>query len=161
MADHEPPHPSPRPRAQRKQDVLDRLATEEDIWVATASTDGEPCLVPLWFLWDAGAETDAGTLLFCTKRNNPTARNLTPKGKVRLSLGHTRDVVLIDGTAEKVEGSDLPTPSADAFAAKLSWDPRGATDWVYLRVTPRTVRAWHEEHELKGRVLMRDGAWLT
>ncbi|MFF9014872.1 pyridoxamine 5'-phosphate oxidase family protein [Streptomyces sp. NPDC014870] len=153
MTDHEPPGPSPRPRAQRKRDVLDRLAKEEDIWVATASTDGRPCLVPLWFLWDSGS------LLFCTKRNNPTARNLTPKGAVRLSLGHTRDVVLIEGTAEPVEGADLPTASADAFAAKLSWDPRGSTDWLYFRVTPETVRAWHEEHELAGRLLMRDGVW--
>ncbi|MEV0000212.1 pyridoxamine 5'-phosphate oxidase family protein [Streptomyces sp. NPDC050848] len=159
MTDHEPP----RPRIQRKQDVLTRLAKEEDIWVATASADGEPCLVPLWFLWDVTGNDrpDAGTLLFCTKRNNPTARNLTPKGELRLSLGHTRDVVLIDGTAEKVEGTDLPTASADAFAAKLPWDPRDRTAWVYLRVTPRTVRAWNEEHELAQRVLMRDGEWLV
>ncbi|MFJ3585001.1 pyridoxamine 5'-phosphate oxidase family protein [Streptomyces sp. NPDC090127] len=151
MTDHEPP----RPRAQRKQDVLDRLAQEEDAWVATASADGEPSLVPLWFLWDDG------TVLLCTKRNNPTALNLTPKGEVRLSLGHTRDVVLIDGTAEKVEGADLPTSSADAFAATFSWDPRDRPVWVYLRITPRTVRAWHEQHELAGRVLMRDGEWLV
>lgn len=158
MTDHE----TPRPRTQRKQDVLTRLAQEEDIWVATASADGEPCLVPLWFLWDVSEDVDrpdAGTFLLCTKRTNPTARNVTPKGNVRLSLGHTRDVVLIDGTAEVVEGADLPTASADAFAAKLPWDPRDRPDWVYLRITPTTVRAWRTENELAARVLMRDGTW--
>ncbi|MFG2866889.1 pyridoxamine 5'-phosphate oxidase [Streptomyces sp. NPDC048338] len=194
MTDHEPP----RSRSRRKQDVLARLEHDEDLWVATASADGEPCLVPLSFVWDttgdscaldghgaantgtgtdAGAGTDAGTgtgtgtetgaasdrgtVLLCTRRTNPTARNLTPGGRVRLSLGHTRDVVLVDGTAEMVEGHRLPTASADAFAAKLAWDPRDRPAWVYLRVTPRTMKAWREENELAERELMRDGVWLV
>ncbi|MFE1231107.1 pyridoxamine 5'-phosphate oxidase [Streptomyces sp. NPDC058745] len=208
MTDHEPP----RSRSRRKQDVLARLEHDEDLWVATASADGEPCLVPLSFVWDttgdsrardghfaastgadadadtgsgsgsgtgtgtgtststdagagAGTETgtapDRGTVLLCTRRTNPTARNLTPGGRVRLSLGHTRDVVLVDGTAEVVEGHRLPTASADAFAAKLAWDPRDRPAWVYLRVTPRTMKAWREENELAERELMRDGVWLV
>ena len=192
MTDHEPP----RSRSRRKQDVLARLEQDEDLWVATASADGEPCLVPLSFVWDttgeswardglgaantgagtgtgtgpdagAGAGTGTGTapgrgtVLLCTRRTNPTARNLTPGGRVRLSLGHTRDVVLVDGTAEVVEGHRLPTASADAFAAKLAWDPRDRPAWVYLRVTPRTMKAWREENELAERELMRDGVWLV
>ncbi|MGW7200742.1 pyridoxamine 5'-phosphate oxidase family protein [Streptomyces chryseus] len=145
-----------RHRKQRKQDVLDRLAQDDDLWVATASPGGEPCLVPLSFVWDRE------TILMCTRRTNPTARNLTPAGEARVSLGHTRDVVLIEGTAEPVEGSALATESADAFAAKLGgWDPRDRTSWVYLRLTPRTVKAWREENELPERELMRDGAWLA
>ncbi|MFD0143286.1 MULTISPECIES: pyridoxamine 5'-phosphate oxidase family protein [unclassified Streptomyces] len=162
MPDHEPPLPLPRPRSQRKEDVLTRLAQDEDLWVATASGPDEPCLVPLSFVWDVqDGLPGRGTLLLCTKRTNPTARNLTPKGEVRLSLGHTRDVVLIDGTAEAVEGADLPAASADAFAAKLAWDPRGRPAWVYLRVTPRSVKAWREVDELADRELMRAGEWLV
>ncbi|MCT4352733.1 pyridoxamine 5'-phosphate oxidase [Streptomyces sp. Je 1-79] len=158
MSDHEPP----RPRTRRKQDVLTRLREDDDLWAATATAHDEPCLVPLSFLWDVhDGHLDRGTLLLCTKRNNPTARNLTPRGEVRLSLGHTRDVVLIDGTAEAVEGTDLPTASADAFAAKLAWDPRDRAAWIYLRVTPRSVKAWREENELADRELMRDGEWLV
>ncbi|MFE7807311.1 pyridoxamine 5'-phosphate oxidase [Streptomyces sp. NPDC057430] len=162
MTDHEPPLPLPRPRSQRKQDVLTRLAQDEDLWVATASGRDEPCLVPLSFVWDVqDGLPGRGTLLLCTRRTNPTARNLTPKGEVRLSLGHTRDVVLIDGTAEVVEGTDLPTASADAFAAKLAWDPRDRPTWVYLRVAPRSVKAWREVNELADRELMRAGEWLV
>ncbi|MBT2488982.1 pyridoxamine 5'-phosphate oxidase family protein [Streptomyces sp. ISL-96] len=145
-----------RSREQRKQDVLERLAKDDDLWVATASADGEPCLVPLSFVWDRE------TLLMCTRRTNPTARNLTPAGQVRVTLGHTRDVVLIEGTAEPVEGTDLAPESADAFAAKLNgWDPRNRKPWVYLRITPRAVKAWREENELAERELMRDGDWLV
>ncbi|MGX1883749.1 pyridoxamine 5'-phosphate oxidase family protein [Streptomyces sp. NPDC055287] len=145
-----------RSREQRKQDVLDRLAKDDDMWVATASPDGEPCLVPLSFVWDSG------TLLMCTRRTNPTARNLTPSGEVRVSLGHTRDVVLIEGTAEAVEGTELATEAADAFTTKLNgWDPRNQTSWLYFRITPRAVKTWREENELPERELMRDGAWLV
>ncbi|MEU9864088.1 pyridoxamine 5'-phosphate oxidase family protein [Streptomyces sp. NPDC047971] len=161
MSDLEPA----RPRTERKQHVLTLLRRDEDLWAATASAHGEPCLVPLSFVWDTGdapdGRADEGTLLLCTRRNNPTARNLTPSGEVRLSLGHTRDVVLIEGTAEKVEGSELPTSSADAFAAKLAWDPRDRPEWVYLRITPRSVKSWREVNELAERELMRDGTWLV
>ncbi len=145
-----------RSREQRKQDVLDRLAQDDDMWVATASADGEPCLVPLSFVWDRG------TLLMCTRRTNPTARNLTPAGEVRVTLGHTRDVVHIEGTAEPVEGTELAPESADAFAAKLNgWDPRNRKPWLYFRITPRAVKAWREENELAERELMREGRWLV
>lgn len=140
---------------QRKQDVLDRLEKDEDLWVATASTDGVPCLVPLSFVWDRN------TLLLATRRTNPTAVNVTPAGQVRITLGHTRDVVLIEGTAEVVEGTDLPGDSGDAFAGKLHWDVREHPAWVYLRVTPYTVKAWRETNELAGRDLMLDGTWLV
>ncbi|MEU3820746.1 pyridoxamine 5'-phosphate oxidase family protein [Streptomyces sp. NPDC052644] len=144
-----------RDREQRKRDALRRLENDEDVWVATASAAGEPLLVPLSFVWDDG------TLLMSTRRATPTARNLTPRGRVRLSLGHTRDVVLVDGVAEAIEGRDLPGASADAFAAKLGWDPRDREQWIYLRVMPRTVKAWREVEELPDRLLMRDGTWLV
>ena len=144
-----------RSREQRKQDVLNRLEKDNDAWVATASAAGVPTLVPLSFVWDRG------TLLMATRRTNPTARNVTPTGQARISLGHTRDVVLIDATAEVVEGAELSPESGDAFATKLGWDLRGRTPWVYLRFTPYAVRAWREENELSGRELMADGRWLV
>ncbi|MFJ8856841.1 pyridoxamine 5'-phosphate oxidase family protein [Streptomyces sp. NPDC102451] len=150
MSEREPA----RSPEQRKQDALDRLEKEEDVWVATASADGVPCLVPLSFVWDRG------TLLMATRRTNPTAVNVNPSGQARLTLGHTRDVVLIEGTAEIVEGADLPAESGDAFAEKLVWDPRARPAWVYLRITPHTVKAWREVNELAGRDLMRDSTWL-
>ncbi|MFD9757869.1 pyridoxamine 5'-phosphate oxidase family protein [[Kitasatospora] papulosa] len=140
---------------QRKQDVLDHLERDEDLWVSTASADGRPCLVPLSFVLDGHA------LLLATRRTNPTAVNVTPTGQVRVTLGHTRDVVLIEGTAEVVEGSDLPAESGDAFAEKLGWDPRGRPAWVYLRITPHAVKAWREVNELAGRELMVAGTWLV
>jgi general stress protein 26 len=143
-----------RSRAQRKQDVLDRLAKDEDGWFATASADGEPCLVPLSFVWERN------TLLICTRRHNPTAVNLTRRGRAVITVGPTRDVVHIEGTAEALEGDALAPGSADAFAVKTHWDPRADPAYVYFRVTPRSIRAWREANEQAERELMRDGTWL-
>ncbi|MFD8192950.1 pyridoxamine 5'-phosphate oxidase family protein [Streptomyces wuyuanensis] len=143
-----------RSRTQRRQDALDRLAGDRDAWVATASAHGVPTLVPLWFLWDRG------TLLMCTRRDTATARNLTPHGEAVVTVGHATDVVHIAGSAETVESDAVAPASADAFSAKLGWDPRGSAHWVFLRITPRTVKAWREENEQRGRLLMRDGRWL-
>ncbi|WP_189823659.1 pyridoxamine 5'-phosphate oxidase family protein [Streptomyces finlayi] len=149
----------PRTPEQRKQDVLARLERETDIWVATADGDGVPYLVPLWFRWDGEA------LWLATRTTNPTGRNLHESGLVRLAFGHTRDVVLIDGTVESFGAEEVPTEAADAFVARWGWDPRrsagSARPYAYYRVVPRAVQAWHEEHELRGRHLMREGVWVV
>ncbi|MEU7133468.1 pyridoxamine 5'-phosphate oxidase family protein [Streptomyces sp. NPDC046261] len=141
---------------QRKRDVLERLRRELDIWVASADDEGVPCLVPLWFVWDGEA------VWLSTRAGNPTGRNLRRNGRTRLALGHTRDVVLLDGTVETFAAAEVPAPAAEAFTAKTGWDPRvTSASYVYFKVVPRAVQAWHEEHELPGRHLMRDGRWVV
>ena len=149
------PNPPPRDAAQRKRDTLARLESDVDAWVATADGDGNPYLVPLSYLWDGS------TLTFATPERSPTGRNLRAGGRVRLALGPTRDVVLIDGTVESFTLDTVPEELADAFARK-HWDARLSTPrYGYFRVTPQRIHAWREENELKGRELMRDGVWLV
>ncbi|MFC5147743.1 pyridoxamine 5'-phosphate oxidase family protein [Streptomyces aureoversilis] len=155
-AARDPGSPGIRSGAQRKRDVLERLGRELDIWVASAGADGVPYLVPLWFLWDGEA------IWMATRPANPTGRNLRDGGRARLALGHTRDVVLIDGDVETYGAQEVPATAADAFALHSGWDPRKQGDaYAYFKVVPRAVQAWHEEPELRGRHLMRDGEWLV
>jgi len=145
----------PRSAGQRKDDVLARFGRELDIWVATADADGLPCLVALWFLWDGEA------LWVCTRAGNPTGRNLRDGGRTRLAFGDTQDVVLVDGDVETFRSQDVPVAAADAFVAKTGWDPRGdSASYAFFRVRPRAVQAWRGQHELPGRHVMRDGAWV-
>ncbi|MFF4035617.1 pyridoxamine 5'-phosphate oxidase family protein [Streptomyces sviceus] len=148
----------PRPAKQRKQDTLHRLEHDQDVWVATAPDDGSgvPYLVPLSFLWDGSA------LLLATPAASPTGRNLKSTGRVRLGLGPTRDVVMIDGTVDTVTQAELTGQEGDRFAERTGFDPRQlTTPYLYFRVHPRRVQAWREENELTGRELMRDGRWLV
>lgn len=146
--------PDPRTFEQRKQDTLRRLESDVDTWVATADPEkGAPFLVPLSFLWDGSS------LLLSTPAASPTGRNLAATGLVRLGLGLTRDVVLIDGTVEIIE---ITAEVGDAFAAKTGFDPREIGEpYPFFRVRPQRIQAWREVNELKGRDLMRDGRWLA
>jgi hypothetical protein len=147
--------PAPRQRAQRRRDTEHRLANDVDAWVASASPDGVPYLVPLSFDWD-------GEALLLATTESPTARNLTATRVVRLGLGLTRDVVLIEGTVEVLELDALPREQGDRFAERTGFDPRAlGMPYRWFRVTPRRVQAWREEDELAGRELMRDGRWLV
>jgi hypothetical protein len=147
--------PPPRSRSERRRDTEHRLAHDVDAWVASASQDGAPYLVPLSFDWDGEA------LLLATPVDSPTGRNLAATRTTRLGLGLTRDVVMIEGAVEVLDMDALPRAQGDRFAKRTGFDPRTlATSYRWFRVTPRRVQAWREENELSGRDLMRDGRWL-
>ncbi|WP_166025558.1 MULTISPECIES: pyridoxamine 5'-phosphate oxidase family protein [Streptomyces] len=146
----------PRGMEQRTRDVLARLARETDVWVASADAGGTPYLVPLWFV------RHDECLWLATRPATPTARNLRTGRRVRLALGDTLDVVLVDGDAECLASAEVPAAAADAFVEKTGWDPRKDTkEYVWIRVRPRSVEARNGEREMPGRWVMRDGRWAV
>jgi len=146
----------PRSREQRRRDTEHRLTHDIDVWVASASVDGAPHLVPLSFDWDGES------LLLATSTDSPTGMNLTTTRTVRLGLGLTRDVTMIDGEVEVLELAALPQEQADRFTARAGFDPRAAgPSYRWFRVSPRRIQAWREVNEMTGRDLMRDGCWLV
>ena len=125
----------PRPRAQRRRDTEHRLTHDIDVWVASASADGAPYLVPLSFDWDGEA------LLVATPTDSPTGRNLAATRTVRLALGHTRDVSMIEGDVEVLEIDALPqrrvtgSPRAPA-STRVRW-PRRTAGSAFPRAASR------------------------
>jgi hypothetical protein len=117
-----------------------------------STADGEtatPYLVPLSFAWDGT------TLLVATPASSPTGRNLETTGRVRLGIGPTRDVVLIEGTVQTLAAAELPDEVGDAFAAKAGFDPRRLGSYLFFRIHPVRIQAWRESNELAGRELMQ------
>ena len=146
----------PRSRAQRRRDTEQRLTRDVDAWVASASADGAPYLVPLSFDWDGEA------LLVATPADSPTGRNLAAARSVRLGLGHTRDVSMIEGEVEVLEIDALPQDRGDRFAARTGFDPRApATPYRWFRISPRRIQARREVNQMPDRELMRGGRWLV
>ena len=128
---------TPRSRAQRRADTEHRLIHDIDVWVASASADGAPYL--------------------CRCPPTGTARRC-----VRLGLGHTRDVSMIDGEVEVLEIDALSQERGDRFAARTGFDPRAQpTPYRWFRISPRRIQTWREVNELPDRELMRDGRWLV
>jgi hypothetical protein len=147
---------SPRSGPDRWRDTEHRLARDVDLWVASASADGAPYLVPLSFDWDGQA------LLMSTSADSATGRNLAATRSVRLGLGLTRDVSMIEGAVEVLAIDAVPRETGDRFVARTGFDPRTlTTTYRWFRVTPRRIQAWREVDELPGRELMRDGRWLV
>ena len=147
---------APRSRAQRRRDTEHRLTQDVDAWVDSASPEGAPYLVPLSFDWDGE------TILIATQADSPTGRNLASVRAVRLGLGDTRSVTMIEGDVEVLEIGALPREQGDRFAERTGFDPRKlATPYRWFRVSPRRIQAWREVNELPGRELMRDGRWLA
>lgn len=143
-----------RSRSQRKADTLEKLRTEVDLWVASASSDGEAYLVPLSYYWDGAG------LTLATPRASLTARNLIRAGRARVALGPTRDVVIIEGHVEAIPIGTSPELEEE-HARAAGFDPRTLSEeYIYLRITPQEIQAWREDNELKGRCLMRRCEWL-
>ena len=152
MPDAEAP---PRPLRDRKADALSRLADDGDLWLATAGTDRIPCVVPLSFWWDGD------TIYFATLGRNPTSLNIDGGGPARVILGHTRDVVLIDGRALRLSHEEADQLCADKYAVKTGWDPRDSKGYVFFRFSFERVESWRELNEHADRVLMSDGTWTV
>jgi hypothetical protein len=149
--------PAPRPTAQRVRDTRELLGREIDCWVATADpATGAPHLVPLSFDWDGSS------LLLATSARSLAGRGLASGSGVRIGLGATRDVVMVDGAVEVVPTAALDPAEADHFAQRTGFDPREASgSYLFFRVLPTRIQAWREENELEGRDVMRDGRWLA
>jgi hypothetical protein len=72
-------------------------------------------------------------LLMATPTDSPTGRTLAATLAVRLGLGRTRDVSMIEGEVEVLEIDALPPQSGDRFAARTGFDPRAlATPYRWL-----------------------------
>jgi hypothetical protein len=147
---------APRDRATRKADALSLLtAPGIDVWVATASTDGAPYLVPLSLAWVDGQ------LVIALAASSRTARNLQVGGPVRLAVGPTRDLVMIDAVVDRrVDVAADPT-LGERYVGQADWDPRGEAGYEFLVLRPVRVQAWREANEIPGRTLMADGRWLV
>ncbi len=147
------PEPARTPK-QRKIDTLYRLEYDKDLWIASSNSFGEPYLVPLSFWWNGKS------LFVSTVLKNPTAQNILSTGKVRVALGHTRDVIII-GASSRVLESDEIEECADAFTKKCGWDPRSSKGYRFFQLDLFRIEVWREENEHADRLLMKDGEWLV
>lgn len=143
---------------ERKSDALAKLeAAESNVWVASASPAGLVHLVPVTNTWNGSH------VVLATGPKSQTVANVTANPRVRLALGDTRDVVMIDAVLiEAVPESEAPKAMADGYATQAGWDPRtDSNDYVYLRFELERVQVWREVEDSAGRTVMRNGAWIV
>jgi hypothetical protein len=138
----------------RIADTIRRLESEADVWIATASAEGAPHLIPLSLAWDGSR------ILLATPPDSPTTRNIVATGRARASLADTDDVVIIVASAVVTPFEDTPGDVVEFFVEAAGWDPRKQDGpWSLLTLTPEMIHAWNTEPEIVGRTIMRDGEW--
>jgi len=143
---------------ERKADALSKLAAvDTNVWVASASLPGGVHLVPVTHTWNGSQ------IVLATEPRSRTAANVTTNPRVRLALGETRDVVMIDAVlVEAIPKSEAPAALAGGYAAQAGWDPlTDGGDYVYLVFRPERIQVWREAEDLTGRTVMRNGAWAV
>jgi PPOX class probable F420-dependent enzyme len=119
-----------------------RLLAAREIWIATASPDGRPDAVPVWFWWDGTS------VYFTTNAHSRKATNIARQPSVTLHNGDGADPIILKGDAVAVADEDELERVDHAYAAKYVDPGSGARatvfvdDDVVFRVRPRIVTTW-------------------
>lgn len=121
------------------------LAEQRTVRLATASPDGRPHVVPLWFVWVDGAMFMNSTLGNVTIRNiqhNPIAT-----GSVDDGFGYDElRGVLVQGRVEWAEQDPRLETVMHRWSEKyMGGNPLPYSRWkerVWLRLVPRQVTSW-------------------
>ena len=114
--------------------IEQRLQTERNIWLATTRPNGNPHLVPIWFVWQAHK------IYICTGSNSVKARNLAANPNVELSLEDATIPIVIEGQARSIE--PVGRSVVEAFQRKFDWDITTDNEYNHvIEITPRRIRA--------------------
>lgn len=112
---------------------LERLQSEQNIWLATARPDGRPHLVPIWFVW-----VDE-VFYICTENQSIKARNLRANPRASVSLESGVQPIVAECLARFIE-QPYPAVVVSAFFAKFEWDI--TTDQQYNILIALNPQRW-------------------
>jgi hypothetical protein len=114
--------------------VVERMQAPRNYWVATARPDGRPHTMPVWGVWVEG------TLYFGGGPKTLWSRNLAANPQVVVHLESGDDVVIIEGTVERITDPDHPMMAKIDDVYEVKYDMRhGPPVWV---LRPRVAFAW-------------------
>jgi len=115
----------------------ERLAGSHDYWVATVRPDGQPHVMPVWGVWDAGC------LWFSSSLGSRKARNLDVDPRLTVTTDNASEPVVVDGTAEQIVALEACSRFLGLSNAKYGTDYAveflDPTVNATFRVTPRWV----------------------
>jgi Pyridoxamine 5'-phosphate oxidase len=115
----------------------ERLERSRHYWVATTGSDGRPHAVPVWGVWVGGA------VCFGGGPQTRWARNLSSNPAVSIHLEKGDDVVILEGSVERVTDPkhELVERIRDAYESK--YEMRHPPPFWLLR--PRIAFAWDKD----------------
>jgi F420H(2)-dependent biliverdin reductase len=116
--------------------AVKRLEREPNLWLATVRRSGEPHLVPVWFVYEAGR------LHVCTDPKSVKVRNIRARSSVVVALEGGDRPVIAYGKAQLLSRPWPPGVVAD-FKRKYDWDiEKGSTYSSLLTIEPSRWIEW-------------------
>lgn len=112
--------------------VVERMREGRNYWIATVDSEARPHAVPVWGVWLNDAAFFGGG------PDTRWARNLFANPKVSVHLESGDDVVILEGTVDRVEETPLVDHVADAYEAKYNFRHPPP----FWRLRPKLVLAW-------------------
>jgi general stress protein 26 len=91
------------------------LAAARNYWVCTTRPDRRPHAKPVWGIWLEG------DFLFSTHPETVTARNLTANPALVVHLESGEQVMIVEGTAKRLDDRALLARFGEAYEAKYDW----------------------------------------
>ncbi len=144
----------PRPLLERRAAAVEHLRSNSNLWLATASDGRGPHLIPVSYWWDGTRLTTA------TFENSRTFKNVRAQPKVRVSIGSTGDVLMVDAIATIAAVSEIDPGVAEGYARAAGNDPRSVPGFAYIQLAPERMQVWKGPNEFAGRTVMHQGVWL-
>jgi hypothetical protein len=92
-----------------------RLRAERNVWLATARSNGQPHLVPVWFVWLRQR------VYICTSSRSVKARNLAANPSAAIALEDGDRPLIVEGQAVILR-PPYPSDVVSAFKQKYGWD---------------------------------------
>jgi hypothetical protein len=109
------------------KDIVSRLETEKNIWIASVRADCRPHLVPVWFVFCEG------NMYICIEPTSVKARNIMKYPSVCLALENGSNPVICEGNASPL-GRKHPEEIVQLFAEKYDWNIDQETRYTNLFV---------------------------
>ncbi|MEZ5378730.1 MAG: pyridoxamine 5'-phosphate oxidase family protein [Acidimicrobiales bacterium] len=128
--------------------VVERLATSTQYWMATTRPDGRPHVVPRWGAWIDGH------LWYDGSPDTLHARNLATNSSCVLHLEDGWQAVIVEGTSGPTDppGLEFGARIAEAFTSKYgakgyspepdAWE--GEASGGLMKFTPKKSMAWFD-----------------
>ncbi len=112
----------------------ERLVAERDYWIATVTTRGLPHARPVW-----GAFVDDVLYLSVGAAGFQRGDRQRP---VSVHVDSARDVVIVDGVAERIEDPEVKRVASAVYNPKYEMDD--GADFLNFSVVPRVVWGWRD-----------------
>lgn len=112
-----------------------QMRAARNYWVVTASRSGVPHAAPVWGLWHKGG------FFFATEAASRKARNLAENPQLIVHLESGDDVVILEGTGERVQKAQQLRALDSEYSAKYAVQ---LADSPTFTLHIETAFAWYE-----------------